>query len=388
MNKYNMKSFFKSLSTFWLIFGVTLLLLILIEVFFKLYFTIQLNEDSRLQADCYKNVAWAKYYYKEFNKCNVEEWEPYVYWRRKPFNGEFINVDANQRRKTVFEKSASVKTEPFVKVFMFGGSTLWGTGVRDEFTIPSLVGKNLNEAGYNVEVVNFGESGYVNTQEVIELSIQLQQDNIPSLVIFYDGVNDVFSAYQQGKAGIPQNEFNRGKEFNSLISKKKSLSVFFESLKTLSTFQFISGLSKPKQVQINYSDSEIENISQKVIEIYNHNIKIVFSLAEEYGFNTLFYWQPSIFSKNELSDYEQKELEKVNYIQSFTEKTNSHLGHDELHHNSLHFYDISKIFLNESTPVFIDFCHISEYGNSIIAERMANDIKSVLIQKSEDVIEE
>jgi len=44
------------------------------------------------------------------------------------------------------------------------------------------------------------------------------------------------------------------------------------------------------------------------------------------------------------------------------------------------------MFLNENTPVFIDFCHISEYGNSIIAERMANDIKSVLNQKSEDIL--
>jgi len=381
-----MKSFFKSLSTIWLIFGVTLLLLILIEVFFKFYFTFKLNEDARIQADCYKNVEWAKDYYKEFNKCNVEEWRPYIYWRRKPFNGEFINVDVNQRRKTVFEKSDWIKQEPLIKIFMFGGSTLWGSGVRDEFTIPSLVGKNLSEAGFNVEVVNFGESGYLNTQEVIELFLQLQKENIPTLVIFYDGVNDIFSAYQQGIAGIPQNEFNREREFNSLLSKKKSLRVFIESLKTLATFQFISELSKPIESQINYSDSEIENLSQEVIDIYNHNIKIVFSLAEEYEFNSLFYWQPSIFNKKQLSEYEEKEHGNVSHLTDIINKANNKIKHKELHHGSLHFFDIHDMFLNENTPVFIDFCHISEYGNSIIAERMANDIKSVLNQKSEDIL--
>ena len=378
-----MKRFFKNLGSIWLIIGVTLLLLILIEIFFKVYYIFDTNEDSRLQADCYQNVEWANEYYLEFNKCNVEEWEPYVYWRRKPFSGEFINVDPNQRRKTVYEKSDLVKTEPLIKIFMLGGSTLWGTGVRDEFTIPSLVGKNLSEAGFNVEVFNFGESGYVNTQEVLELSLQLQRDNIPSLVVFYDGVNDIFSAYQQGKAGIPQNEFNREKEFNSLYSKKKSLRVFFESLSTLSTFQFIIEISSPKQIQINYSGSEIENLTQSVIDIYNQNIKLVFSLAEEYGFNTLFYWQPSIFDKKQLSDYEQQELEKVNYIQDFSEKVNSKLTHEELHYKSLNFFDISEMFSNESTPVFIDFCHISEYGNSIIAERMTDDIKSVFNRSDE-----
>ncbi len=378
-----MKRFFKNLGSIWLIIGVTLLLLILIEIFFKAYYIFDTNEDSRLQADCYEKVEWANEYYSEFNKCNVEEWEPYVYWRRKPFSGEFINVDANQRRKTVYEKSNQIKAKPLLRIFMFGGSTLWGTGVRDEFTIPSLVGKNLIETGYNVEVINFGESGYVNTQEVFELSLQLQQDNIPSLVVFYDGVNDVFSAYQQGKAGIPQNEFNREQEFNSLTSKKKSLRIFFESLKTLSTFQFITELTKPKQIQTDYSDSEIENLTQGVIDIYNQNIKLVFSLAEEYGFYTLFYWQPSIFNKKQLSDYEQQESEKVNYIQDFTKKVNSKFTHEELHYKSLNFFDISEMFSNESTPVFIDFCHISEYGNSIIAERMADDIKSVFNRSAE-----
>ncbi|MEZ5199091.1 MAG: hypothetical protein R2764_22725 [Bacteroidales bacterium] len=39
---------------------------------------------------------------------------------------------------------------------MFGGSTMWGTGVRDEYTIPSLVGELLSRQGYHVKSLILG----------------------------------------------------------------------------------------------------------------------------------------------------------------------------------------------------------------------------------------
>ncbi|MBC8457124.1 MAG: hypothetical protein H8D67_03910, partial [Deltaproteobacteria bacterium] len=65
-------------------------------------------------------------------------------------------------------------------------------------------------------------------QEVIDLFLQLQKGNIPNIVIFYDGINDTFSAFQNGISGIPQNEWNRKKEFNLLKpSRYNDLNKFF-----------------------------------------------------------------------------------------------------------------------------------------------------------------
>ena len=50
---------------------------------------------------------------------------------------------------------------------MFGGSTMWGTGARDACTIPSLLARALQGRGMSLEIINFGETGYVRTQEVI-----------------------------------------------------------------------------------------------------------------------------------------------------------------------------------------------------------------------------
>ncbi len=67
---------------------------------------------------------------------------------------------------------------------MFGGSTLWGTGVKDEHTIPSFLQSFL---GKDYDVYNYGETGYVSMQELNYLLHMLAKGNIPEAVIFYDG---------------------------------------------------------------------------------------------------------------------------------------------------------------------------------------------------------
>lgn len=384
-----MKSFFKRLGDIWLIFGVTLLILILIELFFRGWFYFKSEEDPRIQADCYQNSEWVNEYFQEFYKCNMEEWESYVYWRRKPFEGKYINVDVNQRRKTDFENNNPIKANPDYRIFMFGGSTMWGSGVRDEYTIPSLLGSYLSKEGYYVEVINFGESGYVNSQEVLTLIKQVRQNNIPNLAVFYDGVNDVFSSFQQGKAGIPQNEFNRTKEFNTLNSKKRSLLVFLESLKSLATIRFITDLTNlDQQLNISYTDPELKLLAQKTIDLYQENMRLVYSISQQRDFKSIFYWQPTIFDKRNLSDYEKARAQDVDFLKDFLKSVNKHVVTEEVSHESLYYYDISEIFKDEKEPVFIDYCHVSEYGNSIIAKKMTKDIISILDPEDEEEIKE
>lgn len=192
----------------WDIIGITLLTFAVLELLARIGFGVQETwlVDSRLAADVYENQDRAEDYFREFLQSGDVEWYSYVYWRRKPYQGKYINIDNKGIRRT-WNKPASSKD---VKIFMFGGSTLWGTGARDEFTIPSLVSKKLQAKwGTDVQVTNYGESGYVSTQELIALMLELQRGNVPDIVVFYDGVNDTFAAFQSGVAGIPQNESNR-----------------------------------------------------------------------------------------------------------------------------------------------------------------------------------
>ena len=115
--------------------------------------------------------------YRENARCAHVRWEPYVYWRRLPCSGSYINVDAAGLRRT-WAPPARPGRRP-LRIFFFGGSAAWGTGVRDEHTVPSELARYLAAAGIDAEVVNYGETGYVSTQDVIALLRELQRGHRP-----------------------------------------------------------------------------------------------------------------------------------------------------------------------------------------------------------------
>ena len=162
--------------------------------------------DRRYKADSYLDENISKEYFYHFHKANESKWYPYLYWRREGYKSDYINIDKNGVRKTCGNECTDSKK---FRIFIFGGSTVWGTGVGDCETIPTYVSKMLSEKGICAEVLNFGETGYVSFQETISFLLNLRKGNIPDIAIFYNGVNDVYSAFQQCQAGIPQNEYRR-----------------------------------------------------------------------------------------------------------------------------------------------------------------------------------
>src|SRR5262249_54558306 len=141
-------------------------------------------------------------------------WVPYVYWRHASHRGEHINIDDAGIRRTWAAPESGDPKQARPKVFLFGGSTMWGVPVRDDFTIPSAVAKKLAGKGAPADVTNFGETAYVSTQEVMTLVLELRKGHVPDVVVFYDGVNDTASAFQLRAAGLPLFEDNRRQEFN------------------------------------------------------------------------------------------------------------------------------------------------------------------------------
>ncbi len=374
-----MRGFIKRLGETWSIIGITFLLLFLVEVFFRIYLSFSSSTDARASADCYHGADWVPTYYSEFTECNSSRWEPYVYWRRKSYLGEFIQVDDEGRRKTTTKSHPLSKRPSGLTIHFYGGSAMWGTGVRDAYTIPSLAGNELIRHGINPTLLNLGESGYVSSQEVTALMLELKKGNVPDVVVFYDGVNDMFSAYQSGRAGIPQNESNRKKEFNALKEKKKSLKVFLNSLKTLSIIQFLTRkFGSDGTIIPEGKITDLESLASETAHHYNENIRLVNALAKEYGFYALFYWQPTLFDKPYRSEYEQAEVDKALLIQPFSEAVNNLLFADDLIYENIRFYNLSGIFNAERKPLFIDWCHVGENGNLLISERMVRDILPVI----------
>ncbi len=357
----------------WVMLGITLLFLVGMEIVARVGFGLRdvwSNRglelvDPSLRADVFQGQEWAKGYWIEEGQTvqtSHAEWHSYVYWRRKPFQGKYINVDANGIRRTW--NAAPVSTANQLKIAMFGGSALWGTGSRDEFTIPSQVAKKLKAKGMDAWVTNFGEGGYVSTQDVIALMLELQKGNVPDIVVFYDGANDTFSAVQQGIAGIPQNEYHRVWEFNQLNWR--------DGLEQLALYRFAAGLSRGRaRATAPTSDSQLAN---NVVNVYLSNVKIVQSLAREYGFAVVFYWQPVLYTKKNLSSWEKQQVD-ASYGAAFFQQVNQVLNQNSSSRPA-NLYDLSSLFDGQTDSAFFDPFHTSETANGRVADFIVGTLPS------------
>ncbi len=378
----------------WILLGVCILLLIGIEILFTLAAKTgnPPSSNPRLEADCFAGADWAAGYFAELQQMN-EDWHPVTYWRMRPFSGKYINIDGSGIRRT-WNPDFSGGGKPF-RIFTFGGSTMWGVGCRDDFTIASYLSKILNEKGYSVEVTNFGQSGFVNTQEVLELYLESRGGNVPDAAIFYDGVNEVFSFCHAKQAGLPTNELMRAEEFKLSIKKRALIkrSAFAVATQS-STIKALVALTKKiggagaeeKYFESMLSDPAYDNFPA-ILDVYGQNLELARSIGGQHGFDTLFYWQPVVYTKKSLTGFEQR-ASKLKKEYRLLEKT--YLNTYSLAENSEAlarldgFRNISDIFDDYEGTMYIDFCHICEKGNEMVATVMARDMAALIDERDKN----
>jgi len=304
-------------------------------------------EEFRLAADAHKGQAWVRDYYREYHRARRSEWHSYVYWRRIPFAGKYITVDDRGIRRTW--NASDSRANP-TRIFMFGGSSMWGLGARDDHTIASAVSRELTRRGHRVHVTNFGEDGYVSTQSLISLILRLRSGDVPDVVVFYSGVNDVLAALEGRHAGVPYREFNRRREFARMTEQPY----------------------QPTELQI-----DDEELIRQVVDLYLGNVHVLVALADQFDFQAFCYWQPVAFVGKPLTTYEQQSMPGLGvpgeggYRSRFFRDAYAHMETRPL---PKHVRNISRTFEADASPYYLDFCHVSERGNAVVARAIAEDI--------------
>ena len=139
-------------------------------------------KDSRSELTLYKGYAWAESHFKTLKSLSTTYYD-YITLRRDDVQSDTINI-VNGVRTT----SIPVETNLQGEVWFFGGSTLWGTGVKDDQTIPAIFEKLSN-----MPSSNFGESGYTTQQNLNLLIKNYLMGGKPKIVFFYDGINDIIN---------------------------------------------------------------------------------------------------------------------------------------------------------------------------------------------------
>jgi len=96
------------------------------------------------------------------------------------------------------------KAENTYRIFVMGGSTVFGAGVLDNQTFPWYLQKNFNnnDLGINVEVINAGWVGWWSQKEVQLIKEKLLQEE-PDLFIVYDGWNELMRQFLDNPDASP-----------------------------------------------------------------------------------------------------------------------------------------------------------------------------------------
>ena len=310
---------FEALRTTWLVLGVTLAFLLLLEIGARLVRTVP-DDDAlprvMLAGDA-RAEPWFLDYNRDYNATRGQRWRPYVYFGRNPsYSGRYVSIDSAGHRVT---PQPTTPDTPAARVFLFGGSTMWGTSQRADHTIAAEVARRLQPlagAGRRIEVVNFAETGYVNTQELLQLMLALRAGDVPNVVLFYDGLNDVSATVQYGTPGVPQNESKRAAEFamgrtldRSSYGQgtRRDLSrlgmLGGQAIQQLAIVGWIKGL-KPAPAA---AYPPAESAARGTARVYAENVRLVEALAARYGFTPIYVWQPNLHASEKVLDpFEQR----------------------------------------------------------------------------------
>jgi lysophospholipase L1-like esterase len=258
------------------------------------------------QISYYQDQPWASQYWREARTSEVYRYEPYVLWRHRPFEGEWVGYDAEGRRKT----PGPPCEEATIQVFTFGGSTMIGWGSPDGETISGHLARLLDERFDGaVCVENKAEDGYVSTQGVITLILELQTGQIPDVVVFYDGVNDVLAAYESGS---PRTHVTLAQIAAKFDQEEHPLLKWYRSSRHYTMLSNWMTRNAPRPSAMPTDDPSEAELAQAIAETYLVNYRIVKSLAEEYGFDFIFFLQPHLgLGAKPLTDEEAGMLEAM-----------------------------------------------------------------------------
>ncbi len=320
-----------------------------------------------IQLAWYDSQSWIKDYRAEFPRVNdLYRFAPFLQWEGAPFAGRTINVDSSGVRATPGPNIASAFT-----VFTFGGSTMWGVGSPDSLTIAAFLQAELAARSTQpVRVVNYGERAYVSTQELLRLERELRRGNVPDVVVFYDGLNDVNVAMQFGRADGFQN-VNRVEQ---RLFQQSPRAAWLETWRIVRLARTLrereAGLDSVPGFRLR--GVRPDSLAAMVAALYHGNHRIARELGHGYGFEVLSFLQPMIAIGNK--PLARQELESLAAIAPGKREFLT-MAFEAIRRTSDNaMIDLSGVFDAERNPVYIDWYHVGPPGNAIIARRIADAV--------------
>ena len=340
------------------------------------------------------------------------EFRPFVQFTNADnYRTEIVNTDRLGFRKTFFKNKLlgidDLKKNSSSQNIIIGGSTAFSMGsTSDKTTISSF----LNSQGSLW--FSLGVRGAIGRQELITfLSLKKFFSKIKNIIIL-SGVNDLAMCAERnsmyyndlgGIMGSPTERFHSGflqssafSNSNLTLGRANLLHYIYYLSNKSKFFKFILAnlFSKFMTSKLQKKTKKIStslNFKKKVTnlkEIIENDFQTWSAIANQLNINLVYILQPGItWTKRKPTNYEEKIIafEKSRIKEYFTHdftKKNVYLDFKNFlkticSKNSIKFYDGNELILKakKNQDFFVDFSHLSDYGNSFIAKTIMNIIK-------------
>ena len=332
--------------------------------------------DVRMLLSVYKNTPWGDEYWQEYKSTRFH-YESFILWTADAYQGKWINIDQNGLRKTWAPPGAAPSAA--TEIYVLGGSAIWGIGARDDYTIPSNLSKLLNAENQPYRVSNYGMPGFTFLQGIIKLTLLLQKGQRPAYVIFYDGPNDVYAAYQSGRV-VDFLDYQQTKEKVETSPVTLGIKYLIARCRIVQavekTLAFVHLQANFQEGGAGFSDKQLEILARDIAENYKKSAILLHNLSKAYNFTYVLFWQPVIFT--ELNVVEE-EVRLDPHCQDKKLAKLFKLVKGNLVSSSIpHWHDLSTVLHQGPKPAYIDFCHLTEPGYERVSATMGAIVKQKL----------
>lgn len=303
------------------------------------------------------------------------EYDPYLGWRREEFEGETITINEDGDR---IHSELSNTNGDTPRVYIFGGSTVWGTGVVDDETLPAFY-----QTFAQIPTINKGETAFVSRQSVISFSNLLAAGEEIDGAIFYEGVNDVqfgcraeLNVNDHARTQVFAGRIERGDRSSSPTVKFRDywVTLFFGAIEDLASevINIIEDNRGSASIDEDalVCDTDTER-AQEVAEALVANWELAHDLAEARGVEFMAVLQPVAYLGNPRLDHIRPSLtaEQGDQYRAVYPRIQALLAE----RNYDWVEDYVPLLAADEEYYYIDFCHVSGNGNRRIARRLYRD---------------
>ena len=355
-------------------------------IIFLVFFTVNKISKSFLDITNFEKRSRPNFVEKVYGEKNKEDYlrvieeqtyplkyTPFIEFREEPRLGKFVAVSeiGNRCNQNDLNK-CSGPLGGTDEIWIFGGSTSFGYGVKNDETIAAYLEKFYQG---KKNIINFGNGHFYSTQERIFFQNLLTYLDPPYAAIFIDGANDF------GRWG-DVDETVYSSTIRNNLEKKDFGNIFIHWLK-----ERITRLNVYRLIQQNFSNKNkkitklvesavSEEKVKQLIQRFKQNHKINVAVGSSYGIIILTVLQPvPIYEYSYALSKFPKDYANIKEKKSSNIKLAYKLLSDEENSikKSKFFLDLKNFKIDDA--MYVDTFHYSPKFNNAIAREIFNFLK-------------